>query len=73
MHVELLDGRLNFVRRFGPIAVACALVLACASAALAADGRVTGTITGLPTGSAFSAVTAVNDHGAIGARTSAPT
>lgn len=69
MHVELLDGRLNFVRRFGPIAVACALVLACASAALAADG----TITGLPTGSAFSAVTAVNDHGAIGARTSAPT
>jgi hypothetical protein len=66
MHVELLGGRLDFVRRFGPFAVACALVLACSSAALAADGTVTGTITGLPTGSAFSAVTAVNEHGAIG-------
>ncbi len=54
------------MRRFGPFAVACALVLACASAALAADGTVTGTITGLPTGSAFGAVTAVNEHGAIG-------
>lgn len=66
MHVELFGGRLDFVRRFGPFAVACALVLACSSAALAADGTVTGTITGLPTGSAFSAVTAVNEHGAIG-------